>query len=116
MSELEQALLVKHGLDLLPGTLRRTILQDDAFLSEFGLSADASISFDGGVAEFRTSNLFAAIREAANAGRRSRFWTRREINGHCSCPIFRRAASPFFPGKRCSSHTGMRPIFSPTRP
>ena len=64
MSELEQSLILKLGLDMVPGTLRRAILDDDTFLQKFGVSVDASISFERGVADFSTSGLFGAIREA----------------------------------------------------
>lgn len=48
----------------MPGALRRAMLDDDTFLRKFGISVDASISFDRGVADFSASGLFAAIREA----------------------------------------------------
>lgn len=63
-AEIARNLLVMYGPNRLPGAVRRGMLDDRRFLSKFGLSVDVAISFGGGIAQFTTSKLFAAVRDA----------------------------------------------------
>lgn len=69
---LRRAVIGEAALQLVPTSLRNSLISDSQFLSSFGFSmkADASIAF-GGRPVFTASRLFAAIREADAAGRSS---------------------------------------------